>query len=83
MLKFRKIDIKFVIRKVHLVEIKVHIVEFTTMNVQTSRAFLAITSKQGSPMDRPPGGSRGVTLGGGLAGQRMTLHRKNSIFYDL
>ena len=31
-------------------------------------------------MDRPPGGPwMGVTLGG-IAGQRMTLHRKNSIF---
>ena len=34
---------------------------------------------QGSPMDRPPGGSRGK-LRGGLAGQRKILHRKNSIF---
>ena len=32
-------------------------------------------------MDRPPGGVQGgVNLGGGLAGQRITLHRKKFNF---
>ena len=34
---------------------------------------------QRSPMDRLPEGDQGGNLGG-LAGQRKTLHRKNSIF---
>ena len=45
------------------------------MLLSLSYCINTFTYNQGSPMDRPPGGNLG-----GLAGQRITLHRKKFHF---